>query len=184
MDAALQPSGCTSERKGNQVERPRVVDEARAPDKGIHSDAGTGAARVQIAPGVFIAPGELQLQAMTGGGPGGQHVNRSATRVTVRWNVRESRSISDDQRARIIRALASRIDSDGWLRITAGEFRSQHQNRRAAMERLSGLVARALVVPKARKATKPTRASIERRLDAKRRRSDRKRLRSTRPDSD
>lgn len=139
-------------------------------------------AGIDVAPGVRIAVGELQLRAITGSGPGGQHVNRSATRIELRWNVRTSRALSDAQRARVMAKLASRLDSDGLLRIVAGEYRSQQQNRRAALERLTTIVARALVVPPSRKATRPTRASVERRLDDKRRRADTKQDRRGRHD--
>ena len=85
-----------------------------------------------------------------------------------------SRALNDAQRARVMQKLASRLDSEGMLRIVAGEYRSQQQNRRAAIERLISVVSRALVVPPSRKATRPTRASVERRLDDKRRRADTK----------
>lgn len=137
-------------------------------------DDGMTVAGVDVAPGVRIAQSELELRAITGGGPGGQHVNRSATRVELRWNVRTSQALNEFQRARIAAKLASRFDADGTIRIVAGEYRSQLQNRRAAIERLSSLLARALVVTPTRKATKPTRASVARRLDEKRKRADRK----------
>lgn len=129
---------------------------------------------LDVAPGVRIPAGELLLRAITGSGPGGQHVNRSATRIELRWNIRTSRALTEAQRSRVMGKLASRLDSDGIVRIVAGEFRSQQQNRRAAYERLVTIVARALVVPLSRKATRPTRASVERRLDDKRRRADTK----------
>ncbi len=135
---------------------------------------------LDIAPGVRIPVSELELRAITGGGPGGQHVNRSATRVVLRWSVRATRALRDEQRVRVLAKLASRLDGDGVLRIVAGEHRSQQQNRRAALERLAMIVARALVVPKKRTPTKPTRGSIERRLTEKRQRSDTKSQRRTR----
>ena len=131
-------------------------------------------AALLVAPGVRIPISELELRAITGGGPGGQHVNRSATRVIVRWSVRTTRALRDEQRVRVLAKLASRLDGEGVLRIVAGEYRSQQQNRRAALERLATIVARALVVPKPRKATQPTRGSIERRLTDKRQRADTK----------
>ena len=124
-----------------------------------------------VAPGVRIPITELELRAITGGGPGGQHVNRSATRVVLRWSARTSRALRDEQRVRVLAKLASRLDADGVLRIVAGEYRSQLQNRRAALERLTAIVARALVVPKARRPTQPTRGSVERRLVDKRQRA-------------
>jgi ribosome-associated protein len=124
-----------------------------------------------VAPGVQIPLAELQISAISGGGPGGQHVNKSATRIAVQWNVRTSRVLRDDQRARVVAKLSSRLDTDGALRIVAGEFRSQQQNRRAALERLQQLVSRALVVPRTRRATKPTRGSVLDRLSEKKQRS-------------
>ena len=132
---------------------------------------------IDVTPGVRIPASELLIRAMTGSGPGGQHVNRSATRIELRWNVRTSRALGDAQRARVAAKLASRLDGEGFLRIVAGEYRSQQQNRRAAFERLATTVSRALVVPPSRKATRPTRSSVERRLDEKRKRSDAKQQR-------
>ena len=130
-----------------------------------------------VAPGVHIPAAELQVSAISGGGPGGQHVNKSATRVAVQWNVRTTRALREDQRERVLLKLASRLDSEGMIRIVGGEFRSQQQNRRAAFERLQQLVARALVVPRPRKATRPTFGSVQERLSTKRQRSETKQQR-------
>lgn len=132
---------------------------------------------LDIAPGVRIPLSEIALTAISGGGPGGQHVNKSATRIQLQWNVRTTRALRDDARLRVLDKLSSRLDSDGAVRIVAGEFRSQLQNRRAALERLQHLVARALIVPRTRKATKPTRGSVEQRLTTKRQRADTKKQR-------
>ena len=132
---------------------------------------------LDVAPGIRIPAVELIVRAITGSGPGGQHVNRSATRIELRWNVRDSRALSEVQRTRVSGKLASRLDGEGNLRIVAGEFRSQQQNRRAAFDRLIALVARALIVPITRKATRPTRSSVERRLTEKRQRKDTKQQR-------
>lgn len=142
-------------------------DEALAPEP----------AGLDVAPGVRIPATELELRAVTGSGPGGQHVNRSATRIELRWNVRTSRALREEQRARVMAKLSSRLDADGHIRIVAGEYRSQQQNRRAALDRLVSVVARALIVAPTRKATKPTRASVTRRLDEKKRRGDTKQQR-------
>ncbi len=125
---------------------------------------------------------ELVLRVSRAGGAGGQHVNTSSTRVEVAWDLSRSGAITDGQRARLVRALGPRLAGDGVLRVVASERRSQAQNREAAEARLAALVRRAMIVPKRRKPTKPTRASVERRLDAKRRRGERKRGR--RPDLD
>ena len=137
---------------------------------------------LDVAPGIRIPAIELIVRAVTGSGPGGQHVNRSATRIELRWNVRDSRALNEAQRARVSGKLASRLDGEGNLRIVAGEFRSQQQNRRAAFERLIAIVARALIVPIKRKATRPTRSSVERRLTEKRQRKDTKQQRRRGPD--
>ncbi|MDE3171718.1 MAG: aminoacyl-tRNA hydrolase [Gemmatimonadota bacterium] len=120
---------------------------------------------------------ELVVRASRAGGAGGQHVNTSSTRVEVAWDVARSGAITDDERQRLVRALGRRVASDGVLRVVASERRSQAQNREAAEARLADLVRRGLVVPKRRKPTKPTRGSVERRLEAKRRRAERKRER-------
>ncbi len=139
-------------------------------------------AGLDIASGVRIPSGELLVRAITGSGPGGQHVNRSATRIELRWNARTSRGLTAEQRARVCSRLSSRLDGDGFVRIVAGEYRSQLQNRRAAMERLASIVARALIVAPTRKATRPTRGSVEKRLNEKRRRADTKQQRRRDPD--
>ncbi len=137
-------------------------------------DAPLDAPGVDVAPGVRIPGVELSLRAVSASGPGGQHVNRSATRIELRWNVRTTRALSHEQRSRVLAKLASRIDGEGFIRIVAGEYRSQQQNRKAATERLASILARALVIAPPRKATRPTRASVHRRLDDKRKRSDTK----------
>ena len=127
--------------------------------------------------GVVIPWHELEFHAIPGGGPGGQHANRSATRVILRWNVRESPSLSADERARLEQRLGKRVAQDGAIRLVAGEHRSQWQNRQAACDRLTELVRRALIVPPARTPTKPTRGSMERRLASKHLRGEVKRQR-------
>jgi ribosome-associated protein len=131
---------------------------------------------------VRIPRGELVVRATRAGGPGGQHVNTSSTRVEVVWNVDRSTAIDADERARIRVRLGSRIDSDGDLRVVSAESRSQRRNRDHAEARLAELVRGALVVPKRRRATKPTRSSVESRLSDKRRRSDTKRGRRSADD--
>lgn len=127
-----------------------------------------------------IPRAELDVRATRSGGPGGQHVNTSSTRVELRWNAQRSRAaaaLGDELRAHLLARLAARADADGTVRVVASEHRSQRQNREAAEARLAGLVAQALVVPKRRKPTKPTRASVARRLEGKKRQSEKKQLR-------
>ncbi|HEX6806534.1 MAG TPA: alternative ribosome rescue aminoacyl-tRNA hydrolase ArfB [Gemmatimonadaceae bacterium] len=131
---------------------------------------------------VTIARDELEARATRAGGPGGQHVNRSATRVELLWRPATSRSLGDADRARVLERLASRVDAAGYVRVVASEFRSQRQNRDAAERRLADLVRAALVVPKRRVPTRTPRMAVERRLADKKRRSEQKR--SRRPSSD
>jgi ribosome-associated protein len=124
-----------------------------------------------------VPDAELIFRATRAGGPGGQHVNTSATRVEVIWDVAHAPSLTAEERAVILRRLASRIDGKGLLRVVAAERRSQLQNRIAAAERLRALVADALRPPKPRRKTRPSRAAVEQRLAQKRRRAEKKRER-------
>lgn len=130
-----------------------------------------------VAQSLSIPRFELTFRATRAGGPGGQHVNTSSTRVELVWNVARSGSLSDEQRSRIREKLGSRLDADGNLRVVASAYRSQTRNRQDAEERLAALVRRALVVPKHRKKTRPSRAAVQSRLDEKRRKSEKKRNR-------
>lgn len=127
---------------------------------------------------------ELEYQASRSGGPGGQHVNTSSTRVEVSWDVAGSPSLTPAQRARLLERLASRLDSAGRLRLVSSGTRSQLRNKEDVTERLQSVVAAALVVPKKRKPTKPTRAAKAARLEAKRRRAATKRQRQAPGDRD
>jgi len=135
-----------------------------------------------VGPALAIPRAELETRATRSGGPGGQHVNTSSTRIELRWNVRTSAALSDEQRARLLERLASRLDGEGWLRVVASDSRSQRQNREAAEARLAETVRRGLVVPKARRATKPSRAAKQARLDEKRKKSGKKAQRRWRGD--
>ena len=125
-----------------------------------------------------IPRSELTFRATRAGGPGGQHVNKTSTRVELLWNLERSRALNDADRARLRDKLASRLDGDGFVRVVASAFRSQSRNRDDAEVKLAALVRKALVVPKARRATRPTKSSVEQRLREKQRRSQRKRDRS------
>lgn len=117
---------------------------------------------------------ELVARASRSGGPGGQHVNTSSTRVELLWNVRTSSVLFDDQRTRLLEALRTRLSAIGDLRVVASDTRSQRQNRALAEKRLAEIVRRALIVKKARRLTRPTRSAVERRLAEKKLRSERK----------
>lgn len=123
---------------------------------------------------------ELDVRVSRSSGAGGQHVNKTSSRVEIFWNVATSGALSDEQRERLQQKLVSRLTSNGSIRVVASDMRSQTRNREIAEERLAELIARSLVVPRKRKPTKPTKASKEARLDAKRRQSSKKRDRSER----
>lgn len=131
-----------------------------------------------------IPRSELTFRASRAGGPGGQNVNKVATRVELLWNLERSRALDHDVRARLRDKLASRLDGDGNVRIVASAFRSQLRNRDDAEVRLAALIRKALVVPKQRRATRPTKGSVEERLREKQQRSQRKRDRASPRDDD
>ncbi len=110
---------------------------------------------------------ELQESFVTAGGPGGQNVNKVATAVQLRFNVKTSQALNDEQKWLIRRALASRITNDGELVIFAQTQRSQQRNREEARERLYDLLTKSMVKPKKRVKTKPSRASQQKRMDSK-----------------
>ena len=124
-----------------------------------------------------IPDDELTFRAVRAGGPGGQHVNKTATKVEILWDVRRSKSLSDDQRQRVVTKLSRRMDTDGFLRVVAGERRSQLRNREAAVKRINDLVREALRRPKPRRKTTPPKRSREERLAAKKKRSELKHTR-------
>jgi ribosome-associated protein len=135
------------------------------------------AAVLNIDDQLFIPRAELTYRASRSGGPGGQHVNTSSTRVELLWDVAGSPSPSEAQRARLLDKLGNRINAEGHLLLAEGGSRSQHQNKEEVTARFQELLAEALHIPKPRKKTRPTRASRERRIQAKKRRSETKRLR-------
>lgn len=114
---------------------------------------------------------ELTFRATKAGGPGGQHVNTSSTRVELWWHASGSRSLNKEERGLLLTVLGHRLDGEGWLRLVSAATRSQLQNREAVIKRLQRLVADALVPPKRRRKTKPPRSAAERRLQEKKRRS-------------
>jgi len=110
---------------------------------------------------------ELEFRFFRAGGPGGQNVNKVETAVQLRFDAAGSSSFGDEVRERLIRLAGSRATKDGLILITAQRFRTQERNRQDALERLYDLIERAKFVPKTRRATKPTKASKERRLVGK-----------------
>jgi ribosome-associated protein len=124
-----------------------------------------------------VPEAELTFRATRSGGPGGQHVNTTATRVELTWDVSASPSLTDAQRSRILKRLENRIDSRGVLRIVEGGSRSQHQNREAVRDRFVALLAAALKRRTPRRKTRPPRAAKEKRLREKKKLGEKKRLR-------
>ena len=131
---------------------------------------------------IVIPLREIDVRVSRASGPGGQHVNKTSSRVELFWNVRDSAVLSDEQRDRLLRKLESRLSADGTLRVVAAATRSQHRNRELAEQRLHDVVHRALAVAKKRRATAPTPASREARLASKHRHSEKKKLRRVLPD--
>lgn len=128
---------------------------------------------------------ELRESVSRSGGPGGQHVNKTSTRVTLRWSVAESRTLSEGQRERLLAGLRTRLTGAGELVVHAGRSRSQARNRELARARLRELVRAGLARPRSRVASRPSRASQERRVESKHKRAATKRLRGrVRPDAE
>jgi ribosome-associated protein len=125
-----------------------------------------------------IPRSELDVRVSRSSGAGGQHVNKTSSRVEIFWNIPGSRALTEEQRARLLDKLSSRLTTEGSIRVVASDMRSQSRNRDIAEERLSELVRRALMVPRKRKATKPTRAAREARLESKKLHSNKKRTRT------
>ena len=120
---------------------------------------------------------ELRIDFSRSGGPGGQNVNKTSTKVTLRWSVAASRAFSPEQKNQIRAFLRNRINKEDELVLSVETERSQSQNRELAIERLNTLVKKALVRKKIRRPTKPTRASKIKRLEYKRKVAHRKRAR-------
>ena len=130
---------------------------------------------LEIAPGLTIADDELEWKFIRASGPGGQNVNKVSSAVQLRFLLHRNTSISASAKHRLRRMAGQRLVDDGTILISARDERSQEQNRRSALERLADLVRAALIEPKIRKKTRPTRASKERRIDSKKKRSSTKR---------
>ena len=139
---------------------------------------------IQITPSLSIDEREFTESFIRSSGPGGQNVNKLSTAVELRFDAARSPSLNPNLLARLRRLAGRRMNDDGVLIIKAQSFRKQERNRAEALARLVDLIRRAAVPPKPRRATKPTLASKQRRLNAKTRRSNIKRLRTSQPGED
>lgn len=139
---------------------------------------------IPITHSIAIDESELSESFIRGSGPGGQNVNKVATAVQLRFDVRHSPSLPAEVRARLVRLAGRRLTQDGVLVITAQRHRTQERNREDALARLVELIRQATERPKPRRATKPTLASKKRRLESKSKRSNIKRLRVAKPGLD
>ncbi len=126
---------------------------------------------IPVTSDIAIDEKEIREEFIRGSGPGGQNVNKVATAVQLFFDARHSPSLPDVVRARLIRLAGRRVNTDGVLMIQAQRFRMQEQNRADARARLIALIRQAAVQPRARRKTKPSRASKQRRLEGKRRKS-------------
>ena len=134
---------------------------------------------LSIPPYFTISACELITQVSTSSGAGGQHVNKTSTKVTLKWNIEASTSIKEAHKKRLMHKLANKINKKNELVIHCEQTRSQYKNHQIVREKLVSILQQALHKPKKRKATRPTKASVERRLKSKKKRAEIKRNRSS-----
>jgi ribosome-associated protein len=139
---------------------------------------------IRVTAHISIAERELEESFIRSSGPGGQNVNKLATAVQLRFDVRRSPSLPEEARARLETLAGKRLTREGVLVITAQRHRTQERNRQDALDRLIELIRQAAVRPVPRRPTRPTKGSRERRIESKKRRGGVKRLRSGRPSLD
>lgn len=135
-----------------------------------------------VRPGLVIPARDLSWSAARASGPGGQNVNKVSSKVDLRFDLEGTDALAPEVRARVRARARGRLDADGRVVIVSQATRDQKRNLEDARERLAELIRAALVVPKPRKKTKPSRGAQERRLGEKKRRAETKRARSARPD--
>lgn len=137
---------------------------------------------LQIRQDIVIPGWEMWMTTSRSGGPGGQHANKTSSRVTLYWDLASTTALSEGQRERVLRKLRSHVTDEGVLQVHCDETRSQHQNRDRARERLAEMVREAVKKTKRRKRTRPPKWVDRERVKAKRRRGRLKKLRQDPPD--
>ena len=135
---------------------------------------------IEVNADLIIPRSELEFRTSRSSGAGGQHVNKTSSRVEISWNIAQSKALSDEQRELLIAKLPTRISEEGAIRVVASDTRSQLRNRETAERRLGETIARALIVQKKRRPTRRPRAANEARLTEKKKHSDKKRDRQRR----
>lgn len=126
---------------------------------------------IEVTDRILLDESDLEFEFIRSSGPGGQNVNKVATAVRLRFDARGCRSLPEEVRARLLRLAGGRADAEGVVAIVARTQRTQEGNRRAAIDRLVSLIRQAAERPRARRGTRPTKGSQERRLESKARRS-------------
>lgn len=132
---------------------------------------------VFIKNGIAIPDHELEITASRSGGPGGQHTQKTSTRITIRWNIKNTVALNDEQKERVLQKLQSQLTADGDLIVHNSQSRSQEQNRKMALANLAQIIRKAIVIPKKRKPTQISKAIKEVRLQEKKQRSSIKKMR-------
>ncbi len=127
--------------------------------------------------GITIPGHEVEITASRAGGPGGQHVNKTSTRITVRWNVKETTALDDKQKARVLENLKAELTTDGDILLHSSASRSQQQNKKEALARLADKLRNALHVPKKRRKMGISKKAKEARVQAKKQRGALKKMR-------
>lgn len=117
---------------------------------------------------------ELQFKAIRSSGAGGQHVNKVSSKIELTFNVKQSNGLTDDEKELLYKNLANKLTKESTLILTCQESRSQHRNKELVIERFFNLIAKNLIIPKVRKKTKPSKLARQKRLNAKKRISEKK----------
>jgi len=146
------------------------------PSKPAHNAPDPLGAGVSLAPGVVVSPAAIRISFVRSSGPGGQNVNKRSTKAQLRIHI-DDIPLSQRAHARLLRLARNAISGEGELFLSADDTRSQARNRRACMDRLREIIMRSMIEPKARKATRPTKGSIRRRLEGKKQRAQTKQRR-------